>query len=75
MCLSVKRLPSHWVYAASMFVSVVCRKRCFVWTAVFSGNALLEAPDLRFLVNFLFTTEITLFALAPVYNTDSGWSF
>lgn len=68
MCLSVKRLPSPWVYAACVFASVLCscRKRCYEWTAEFSGNSVLEAHDSCFLANFLFTVEMTLFAVAPV---------
>lgn len=77
MYLSVKRLPSPWVYSASVFVTVVCscRKRCYVWIAVFPDNALLEAFDSPLLVNFSFTTEITPFALALVCSTDTGWPF
>lgn len=38
----------------------------------------LESPQLLdscFLANFLFTVEMTLLALAAVYNTDIGWAF
>lgn len=77
MCLSVQRLPSLWVYAACVFVSVCssCRKGGPV---KFSGNVSFGSPQLFdscFLTHILFTVEMTLLALAPVFNADIGWPF
>lgn len=71
--VSVKRLPSPWVYAACVFCS--CGKMCCEWPAEFSGNALLEALDSCFLANFLFTVQTTLLAMTPVCYTNTGWPF